>query len=490
MRTIAPLLRSANRLSSLTVACALLTVLLLLLPGRVFAEAPITAGPYLASPWRTQQQAIVEVEVWVRTMADVALLRQLGYSCPVGSCVLELPAGGEEELAALGLPVQVLAHAIKASASAEGNVYGENQANYIIPDAPGDGSTGKSPIDISGAPTGAKVTKIVYSLCIYHPMVSELSAWLLGAHLDHFWYLQGGTTDLGEDDDTADDNDIEIYARVADTVFDGETVNKQWKLIAGDIMSGNHGFIDWWHLYVYFDCALLMPGTPAVPSPVDSAKDQSLDVNLNWADAELADSYDLYFGATYPPPYLTNVTSSSYDLSRLQCDTHYRWKIVSRNACGTTVGQIWDFTTACCLPAAPACPTPEDGATGLPLDVNLDWVDVSSATSYDVYFGTSPSPPFVLNTVTSSFDPGTLSYGTHYYWKVVTRNDCGTTTGPVWDLTTLNAPTATPTRTPTVTNTPTRTATGAPTVTLTRTPAPTATGNGVHLGLYLPLLRR
>lgn len=70
----------------------------------------------------------------------------------------------------------------------------------------------------------------------------------------------------------------------------------------------------------------------------------------------------------------------------------------------------------------------------------------------------------------------------------MTRNTCGTTTGPVWDLTTLNAPTATPTRTPTSTHTPTRTSTR----TSTATPTATRTvGTPVHGNpLYLPLLRR
>jgi hypothetical protein len=423
-------------------------------------------------------------------MADVALLRRLGHACSLGPCVLELAAGGESELAAHGLPVQVLAHAIKASSAAEGYRYGVNFTDYPIPDdAPG-GVTGQSPIDISGAPTGAKVTKIVYSLCISHPMVSEISAWLLGVHLDHFWFHDGGSTDLGEDDDVADDDDIEIHSRVADTVFDGENVNKQWRLIAGDGTAGNVGSITWWYLYVYYDCDLLMPATPSAPSPVDSAKDQSLDVNLDWATADRAESYDLYFGASYPPPYLTNVTSSSYPLSRLDCGTHYRWKIVSRNSCGTTEGPIWDFTTSCCPPDAPSGPSPVDGATGQPLDVDLDWVDTPAATSYEVYFGTAFFPPLVANTASSSYDPGPLSYGTRYRWRIIARNSCGYTLGPFWELTTLNAPTATPTPTRTVTHTPTRTTIGAPTVTLTRTPAPTATGNGVHLGLYLPLLRR
>jgi subtilisin-like proprotein convertase family protein len=37
-------------------------------------------------------------------------------------------------------------------------------------------------------------------------------------------------------------------------VFDGELVNRKWQLIVGDTTAGNAGIIDWWHLYVYYNC--------------------------------------------------------------------------------------------------------------------------------------------------------------------------------------------------------------------------------------------
>jgi hypothetical protein len=53
-----------------------------------------------------------------------------------------------------------------------------------------------------------------------------------------------------------------------------------------------------------------------------------------------------------------------------------------------------------------------------------------------VYFGTSQSPPYYGTTVASDYALPTLSASTHYYWKIVAKNHCGETAGPVWDFTT------------------------------------------------------
>ena len=69
------------------------------------------------------------------------------------------------------------------------------------------------------------------------------------------------------------------------------------------------------------------------------------------------------------------------------------------------------YTPACCrlagsystalnivvTPAAPHAPVlaaPLGGATGVSVSVTLSWSAVPFATTYDVYFGTTPSPPF------------------------------------------------------------------------------------------------
>jgi hypothetical protein len=203
-----------------------------------------------------------------------------------------------------------------------------------------------------------------------------------------------------------------------------------WKIVAKNSCGGTIGPL--WH----FSTVCCMPGAPSGPSPTDGAANQSLSVDLDWADASGATSYDVYFGTTTPPPKVGTASSSSYALGTLTCGMRYYWKIVAKNTCGTTSGPEWDFTTTCCMPGTPSGPTPANGGTNQALTVDLDWVDASGATSYDVYFGTSASPPWVASTSSSSYALPTLSYNTRYYWKIVAKSACGNTAGPVWNFTT------------------------------------------------------
>jgi uncharacterized repeat protein (TIGR01451 family) len=62
--------------------------------------------------------------------------------------------------------------------------------------------------------------------------------------------------------------------------------------------------------------------------------------------------------------------------------------------------------------------------------------------TYDVYLEANDSSPdnLICNDVSSTTcDPGTLSYDTHYYWRVVANGLNGPTTGPVWGFTTEEA---------------------------------------------------
>lgn len=91
----------------------------------------------------------------------------------------------------------------------------------------------------------------------------------------------------------------------------------------------------------------------------------------------------------------------------------------------------------------PGCainPSPADGATEVWWDADLTWAagPGGTPTSYDVYFGTSPTPPFVVNQSGTTYDPGTMPYGTTYYWQIVPKNSYGSATGcPVWSFTTF-----------------------------------------------------
>lgn len=75
------------------------------------------------------------------------------------------------------------------------------------------------------------------------------------------------------------------------------------------------------------------------------------------------------------------------------------------------------------------------------------WYPAARATSYDVYFGTSSTPPKIATVVPpaggSTTFPGTLyqtvtlKSKTTYYWKVVAKNSAGSTSSAVWKFTML-----------------------------------------------------
>jgi hypothetical protein len=90
-------------------------------------------------------------------------------------------------------------------------------------------------------------------------------------------------------------------------------------------------------------------------------------------------------------------------------------------------------------PSAPVLSYPSNGLAGTPLTPTLKWETPVGATSYDVYFGTSPSPAFVTNVTTNSYTPPTLASNTTYYWQVVARNTVGTASSAVYSFTTFNS---------------------------------------------------
>jgi len=89
-------------------------------------------------------------------------------------------------------------------------------------------------------------------------------------------------------------------------------------------------------------------------------------------------------------------------------------------------------------PDTPSHPAPSHRESHVSVDTELWWTsidrDAEDVVVYDVYFGTSATPPIAASGHTTiSYDPGVLSDDTLYYWKVVARDSHGLeTAGPLW----------------------------------------------------------
>jgi regulation of enolase protein 1 (concanavalin A-like superfamily) len=87
------------------------------------------------------------------------------------------------------------------------------------------------------------------------------------------------------------------------------------------------------------------PATPSSPTPAGSATGVAMTTSLTWS-AVGATSYDVSFGTTNPPPQVaTGLTTPSYRPASMSGNTKYYWRVVARNAAGTTTGSMWSFTT-------------------------------------------------------------------------------------------------------------------------------------------------
>jgi hypothetical protein len=217
-----------------------------------------------------------------------------------------------------------------------------------------------------------------------------------------------------------------------------------WRIVAWD----DHGASSAgsvWHFTTYND----PPNIPSNPNPGDGAVGVSVDAVLSWVggDPNPGDvvTYDVYFGTVSPPPQVASGQSgNTFDPpGSMGYNTLYYWRIVAWDDHGaSTTGPIWVFTTENRAPYTPSNPNPENHATNVPTTADLSWVggdpDPGDVVTYDVYFGTSGSPPKVVsNQSGTSYNPGTMAYNTKYYWRIVAWDDHGaSTTGPIWDFTT------------------------------------------------------
>ena len=112
------------------------------------------------------------------------------------------------------------------------------------------------------------------------------------------------------------------------------------------------------------------------------------------------------------------------------------WSIIKKDTTNTI-----DLQYTNTAPAYPSSPHPPDYQTGVFLTAQLQWVCTDpdfDPITYDVYLGTSFSPPLAeSNITTAAYTPVQLLPNTTYYWYIIARDDHGNeTTGPTWEFTT------------------------------------------------------
>jgi len=96
------------------------------------------------------------------------------------------------------------------------------------------------------------------------------------------------------------------------------------------------------------------------------------------------------------------------------------------------------------VPDIPTVSTPSNGALDVPVNAVLDWPDTAVAREYDVYLwrtaDSPPGSPTSASLTVSQYDPpGDLDASTQYSWRLVARNNNGSTNSPTFNFTTAGA---------------------------------------------------
>lgn len=145
-------------------------------------------------------------------------------------------------------------------------------------------------------------------------------------------------------------------------------------------------------------------------------------------------------GATYA--WSTSAGTSSIPVNApASVGTPATYSVTVTNAAGCQYGftrRIYR-SPASVAPLAVTNMEPVDNSAGLDLPINFGWNpgSGSNAGSFDLYIwassGTPPGTPTVagITSLQTSYGGAPLAYGQSFRWRVVARNACGSTAGPV-----------------------------------------------------------
>lgn len=225
-----------------------------------------------------------------------------------------------------------------------------------------------------------------------------------------------------------------------------ESTDYSWRVLARNSGSGAETSGPMWS---FTTGANLAPEAPVNPVPADMANGVAPATMLNWNDAALAASYNVYL---WNPPAAkpgtpTAMTTASQFLPATVLDqgTEYHWTVEAVNGNGVTasVDAFWTFTTLSPPSGSPSNPIPEDLAADVPSIVKFEWSSVINASSYNIrVWSSSDSRPVEPTASVSSpqFIPGNaLELSTNYSWDVEAVNALGATSGGPWSFTTGSA---------------------------------------------------
>jgi hypothetical protein len=174
---------------------------------------------------------------------------------------------------------------------------------------------------------------------------------------------------------------------------------------------------------VIYKSAVPVNPTPAVDAIVPLA---GTTYTLTWEGE--ATTWDVYVGSGDPPPLAqAGVNGKSYTFTTAVGGQFY-WRVETKDEHNVvSTSPTWGFF----INSAPDIPTlldPMNDSIGFPVSSPLNWEGSDpegDPLTFDVYFGTAPSPEIVASDLADATYSPALEASTKYYWKIVAKDNHG-----------------------------------------------------------------
>jgi len=195
-----------------------------------------------------------------------------------------------------------------------------------------------------------------------------------------------------------------------------------------------------------FTTIIEAPGITELLSPANEAVEVSVSPQLNWAEADRAESFQLYIALDAEFSNLvadiSGITELSYSPETLANNTDYYWRVRAVNEGGEGEwSEVWTFFTEYAL-EQPVLANPADEASDLPTSLSLSWNPVTDAIDYQLQVALDAEFDSVIELTaanTESAEKGKqtsgwnisqdvegLDFETIYHWRVRALNNDGT----------------------------------------------------------------
>lgn len=176
------------------------------------------------------------------------------------------------------------------------------------------------------------------------------------------------------------------------------------------------------------------PITPILVSPTNSAKDESLDLELKWRKIKNAEQYSIQIAndENFSDLIFTkeNIKDSITNASGLNFYKSYFWRVKAKNIYGESDWSTpWSFDTKGSAPIAPTIIFPSDLSTNITPETTLSWTPVEHAGKYILQVARDSLFKNIFvsedTLAASNFELRELKNYTKYFWRVASLNVYG-----------------------------------------------------------------